>query len=144
MGTGTCRQDWRAAMVRWRLDGAVLLLSAVLIYGTQEALGAQDHAQCNLENGLPAGGPKSPWKNQTTYEARKQWLQNNRNHNGPECRNTYAIPYCVLLSSDWTSWLVQAVLMMIGVGSLLLKKHREDVQAARQRLEKRTTRVWSV
>eukprot|EP01043_Picozoa_sp_COSAG02_P004985 COSAG02_NODE_132_length_34701_cov_707.955234_21_plen_1515_part_00 len=139
------------------LGGVALCLGAGAAYGTEEwgstagefdGPDSQDLGHCWLVNGLPEDGPTQPWEKvaHTSLEERKKWLETNRDYkyNGQYCNPNYAMPHCVLLSSDWTSWLVQAALAAIGMVSLFLKKRREDHLAETRKLVPRTTKVWAL
>lgn len=134
------------------LASVVLCLSAVT-QGTEEPgekSAPEDDARqrkCFLEAGLPPQGPETPWEAvPDTWADREKWLAKNRasDYNGELCDPLYAMPHCRLLSKDFLSWLVQAVLVMIGVGSLVLKKYREDAAARRAGRPMRTTKVWAL
>ena len=108
-----------------------------------------DAGMCFLFNGLPPTGPVEAYdltkfKN---HDERDEWLALNRAYpnNGPGCKPQYAMPYCQLLDKDWYSYVVQGLLLVLGFGSLVLKKWREDRFAAGVLgLEPRPTNVWAL
>ena len=112
---------------------------------------------CYLYNGLPPTGPVDPVTNvQRDYDLndfknhdeRDKWLEKNRayKNNGKSCNSQYAMPYCQLLDKDWYSYVVQGLLMVLGFGSLVLKKWREDrkARAAHPPREPRSNEVWAL
>ena len=108
-------------IVRVWLGAVALCLGAAGTYGTEEWRSTTEgefdgpvsqkltkQQRCWQENGLRTNGPTKPWEAvaHSSLEERKEWLAENRDvkYNTAMCNPNYAMPHCVLLSSDWSSW----------------------------------------